>query len=166
MLYAIILDENQDKKLINYIESFRTKDGFIDYNSILINLLNKGLENKEIEIIKQSIQDSILLKVNDEIKNIIKNELNDINRNSSSDVTNIMDKTANTLDLILDKLNNTQFIANINNNIDKNNHSDENMDENNETSEYDKHVNKTKKEININVDINPLLANILNNANR
>lgn len=163
MLYAIVLDKDKDKSLINYIESFRTKEGLIDYNTVLIDLLNKGLESKNIENIKQSIQDNILLKVNDEIKNIIKNELHNIN--SNNDVANAIDKTTNALDLILDKLNNTQIVTNITNNDVHKNSSDDILGENRE-SEYEQHLKNTKKEVSIDVDINPLLMNILNNANR
>jgi hypothetical protein len=60
--------------------------------------------------------------------------------------------------LILDKLDDTSIITNINNT--------NNISEDKTESEYEKHINENKKEINIDVDINPLLMNILNNANK
>ena len=156
MLISIKLDEVINKDLINYINSFKEDNKIIDYNSILIDLLNKGLAN-----LKQNIQDNIVLRINDEIKNIIKDELNSINLNiDNNNIIESINKTSNTLNLILNKLDNTSIITNINNNMNENKSLEV------KSSEYEKHLNENKKEINIDVDINPLLMNILNNANK
>lgn len=156
MLISIKLDEVINKDLINYINSFKKNNKIIDYNPILIDLLNKGLAN-----LKQNIQDNIVLRINDEIKNIIKDELNSINLNiDNNNIIESINKTSNTLNLILNKLDNTSIITNINNNMNENKSLEV------KSSEYEKHLNENKKEINIDVDINPLLMNILNNANK
>ena len=157
MLISIKLDEVINKDLFNYINSFKEDNKIIDYNSILIDLLNKGLANN----LKKNIQDNIVLQINDEIKNIIKDELNSINLNiNNNNIIESINKTSNTLNLILNKLDNTSIITNINNNMNENKSLEV------KSSEYEKHLNENKKEINIDVDINPLLMNILNNANK
>lgn len=157
MLISIKLDEVINKDLINYINSFKEDNKIIDYNSILIDLLNKGLANN----LKKNIQDNIVLQINDKIKNLIKDELKSITLNiDNNNIIESINKTSNTLDLILNKLDDTSIITNINNNIDENKSLEV------KSSEYEKHLNENKKEINIDVDINPLLMNILNNANK
>ena len=154
MLLAIVLDENKHKNLIDYINSFKKNDELIDYNNILIQLLNKGLNCN-------SSSSNIELELDSKIKKIIFDELKTLNNNEN--LIDIMNKTSNVLNSILDKLSNNNF--NITNNL--NNHNDNHNLECKNNSEYENYLKENNKNTEIkNVDINPLLANILNNANR
>lgn len=160
MLLAILID---DKELIEKINSLKNNNNPNDFNKIIIDLLKQGFKFNDINEIKQSIQDNILLKVNDQVRNIINEELKDINNNDN--ITTIIEKTTDTLDQILNKLNNVEIVTNAN--ISKNSNDDSiNIDNIEKESDYDKYIKENKKELNVDVDINPLLLNILSNANR
>lgn len=160
MLLAILID---DKELIEKINSLKNNNNPNDFNKIIIDLLKQGFKFNDINEIKQSIQDNILLKVNDQVRNIINEELKNINNNDN--ITTIIEKTTDTLDQILNKLNNVEIVTNAN--ISKNSNNDYiNIDNIEKESDYDKYIKENKKELNVDVDINPLLLNILSNANR
>lgn len=160
MLLAILID---DKELIEKINSLKNNNNPNDFNKIIIDLLKQGFKFNDINEIKQSIQDNILLKVNDQVRNIINEELKNINNNDN--ITTIIEKTTDTLDQILNKLNNVEIVTNAN--ISKNSNNDSiNIDNIEKESDYDKYIKENKKELNVDVDINPLLLNILSNANR
>lgn len=160
MLLAILID---DKELMEKINSLKNNNNPNDFNKIIIDLLKQGFKFNDINEIKQSIQDNILLKVNDQVRNIINEELKNINNNDN--ITTIIEKTTDTLDQILNKLNNVEIVTNAN--ISKNSNNDYiNIDNIEKESDYDKYIKENKKELNVDVDINPLLLNILSNANR
>jgi len=174
MLIAIILDETKNSNIISYINSFKKNSNIIDYNSIIIDLINKGLQNNitqdsnqknilkdnilkndVLSQIKQIIQDNIILKISEQIKEIIKKELQSITSTNNPEIQNALSNTTDTLNLILNKLNETQIVANVTN-----------IEPVMQKSDYDNYIEENKKEINIDIDVNPLLMNILNNVNK
>jgi hypothetical protein len=187
LLLAIVLDEEKNKEIIDYINSFTKDNELLDYNKIVIDLINKGITNNIVGDVKENVEESILLQVNDKVKDIISEQMQQFkeenisllkqsslkenilnneqlkNNNVNQALVSAVEKITDTLDAITEKLNNTEIVTKVvNTSIDNTNIVEEVQE-----SEYQKHLNENKKEpIIADVDINPLLANILSNANR
>jgi hypothetical protein len=187
LLLAIVLDDEKNKEIIDYINSFKKDDELLDYNKIVIELLNKGITNNIVGDVKENVEESILLQVNDKVKDIIAQQMQEfkqenaalLNQNSLKEnilnneqlknnkanqaLLSAVEKITDTLDAITEKLNNTEIVTKVVNTSIDNANTVEEVQE----SEYQKHLKETKKEpVIADVDINPLLANILSNANR
>lgn len=158
MMKAVRFSEDKDDKLIDFIEDFRDTKNKKNHSEAIRYLMRQGLKYLEhqeeftkINDSKQNNQQQIDI---DKIKQQIRTELMD-------EITN---STLSNLNSIVDKLSNIQPVTvqeSTQNNTDK--QFTKINDSNNK--QFTK-INDNKQKVDIPADTDPLLANLLNNANR